>query len=400
MSSALRTPLLLTLLSGSLAVHGALIPFQQALEQAKSEKKPIVVVWNGSDWSKEAQAVTKLVNAESARSQLPVLWAEEDDKDSLSEAELNERKNKSPSFPAWNIPAIQVYTPENEVMASFENVSPAEIGKIISSIPKILETEKQAQTIWKRAEGKSGIDAVRIYDQGLSLLTLEAKKSRKSILDKVRQADPDDKEGVIFKNNFNHQPYMEKLNSLCGEKKWDEAEKLLKEKLAVKGLGNNEKQKVMAGAFSLARNKGDKEKSLQVLTEIIKLDPNTEMGRGAKNYYNYLTQPVVLRGRKISSRDMRPDFLPMTADVGDVVKGAGTYKVEFKFNKGGASIRNAKFVVGNRVVAELPEGERNAEKNTFTLDLNSSPGSRVQLVVEAKGAGWFDAFGEIIITKQ
>lgn len=400
MLSASRIPLSLILFAGASASYGELAPFHTIIDQAKSENKPIVVVWNGSDWSKTARDVTKIVDNESSRSKLPVIWAVEDDKDSMTEEESAAKKNKMPSLMAWNIPAIQVFTPNNEVIASFENIAPADTAKILASIPKILDAEKNAQAIWKQAEEKSGVDAARLYDKGLALLPSVARANRKSILEKIKKLDPEDKEGIAFKNNFNHLPYIEKLNSLCNDKKWDEAEQFLKAKLAIKGMSPNERQKVMAGSFLLARQKGEKEQALQALLAIVKVAPDSEMGRGAKNYHDYLTKPVILKGRKITSWDMRPEFMPMIAEVGDVVKGSGTYKIEFKFTSGGASIRNPKFMSGNKVLAELPSGEQNNERRDFTLELTKSPGSKVQLVVESRGHGWFDADGEIIITKQ
>lgn len=400
MSTASRITLALILLAGSPLSFAELAPFHEILDQAKSENKPIVVVWNGSDWSRTARDVTKQVDAESRRSKLPVIWAVEDDKDSMTEEEQALRKDKRPSLMAWNIPAIQVITPNNEIIASFENLAPADAPKILSSIPKILDAEKNAQAIWKQAEGKSGKEAVAIYDKGLSLLPPVARANRKSILEKIKKADPEDKEGFAFKNNFNHLPFIEKIGSLCKDKKWDEAQQFLKEKMAIKGMAPNERQKVMAGAYFIAREKNDKEQALQALLNIVKLAPDTEMGRGAKNYYDYLTKPVILKGRKITSWDMRPDFLPMIAEVGDVIKGQGTYKIEFKFTSGGASIRNPRFMSGAKVLAELPEGQKNDERRDFTLTLSNSPGSKVQLVVESRGHGWFDADGEIIITKQ
>ncbi len=379
----------------------ALPLYTEAVPKAAETKRYMIVIWNGSDWSAQGREVARGVETLSKAQNVPAIWCEWDEREKITKEEKESNffnKNKPPAV-VWNIPAIVVLTPDNKLVYKIEGVKPAQLKAILERIPAMIEKQNKAEQFWKQAEAAQGEQAAMLYGQGLALLPDYAAKDRKDILDKVKKADPDDKAGVLFRTNFHHQPYMEQVNKMADEKKYDEAEKLVTDKLAVKGLTKQQIQQLMAARFSLAKRKDDQPEMLKQLEAIAKIDPKSELGRGAANYYAYLTKPVMMKGNKFGEAEMRPYFLPIVMDASPYVKSPGKYKIECRFKRGNCDFRNPRFMSGSRVIADTPADIKDKNSREFTIDIPSSPG-KLQLVLDIRGHGWFDAMGEIIITKM
>ena len=82
------------------------------------------------------------------------------------------------------------------------------------------------------------------------------------------------------------------------------------------------------------------------------------MGVGAQSYYRYLTEPVTLKEPRITGYYLRPEMTPTRVNIADMLNGPGNYKITFKMNSGGCSIRNPRFMRGTRVVSELPRDQQ------------------------------------------
>lgn len=400
--SNLRTlaPVMLFCLT-PLASLAALTPYTDAVKKAETDKKYMVVIWNGSDWSPQANETAKEFETFSTSQTLPVIWCEWDERENVTDEEKESdffNKSKPPAN-VWNIPALLVVSPDNKLVYKVEGVRPAQFKTIAAQLPAIIENQEKADAFWKKADEAKGEDAARLYDKGLSLLPRNVANERRDILDKAKKADPEDVTGTRLKADFHHIQIVEKVNKMAHEDKDIKgAEKFINDKLKIKGLSKDQTQKIMAARFALAKQQNDKTGMLKQLEAITRVDPKSEMGRGAIYYYNYLTKPVIMKGNKITGKEMRPDFMPMVMNASPYVKTAGKYKIECKFLTGGCDLRNPRFMSGNRVIANTPADIKDKNAREFIIDVPSAP-SRLQLVLDVKGHGWFSAEGEIIITK-
>lgn len=397
-----RIPALLFLcLTTTLSSFAALTPYTDAVKQAADKGQYMVVAWNGSDWSPQARAFTKEFEELSKTQTHPVIWCEWDEREHITpEEEESEYFNKQkPPASVWNIPAFLVVSPGNQLVYKVEGATTAQLKKVIANLPAIIENQKKADAIWDEAAKAKGESAALLYDKGLALLPRNVSNERKDILDKVKKEDPEDQTGTRMKADFSHQPIIEKANKMVREDKDVKgAKQYIADRLAVRGLTKDQTQKIMAGYFSIASIEGDKKEKLKQLEAIAKVDPKSEMGRGAVYYYRFLTEPVSMKGNKITGREMRHEFTPMSMDASPYIKSSGKYKIECKFYKGGCDLRNPRLVSGKRVVVPTPGSLKDKNAREFILDVPNAP-SKLQLVLDAKGHGWFSAEGEIIITK-
>ncbi|WPX40057.1 hypothetical protein QET93_010995 [Akkermansia sp. N21116] len=394
----------LTLLATTaLLCQAELASFPDALETGKKENKNIVVVWNGSDWSKLAPKVVEEVEKKSKTTTTDAVWAVYDDKGTMTPEEQEADKKSRPPVNVWNIPSIQVYTPDKQLLFSSDGVNLKNLQNVLSNIPKAIKNGKEAEELFKKAEeSKSPDEALALYDKGLSLFPRSVAKTRRDILDKIRNLDKDDTKGFRFKHESSFLGFIEKVCHLVfDEKKPEEAKKLIEQRLSIPGLTPEERQKIMAGYFVLARgDNNNKQAMLSSLQNIVKVDPKTDMGRGAMAYYNYFAKPVIMKNNRLNGKLLRPEFSPLVLNVRDKVKVAGTYRIECKVKRGGADFRNARFMSGNRVLAEITSEQKDKNRRDFMLTLaDHNVPSNITLVIDTKGSGWFDLDGEIIITQ-
>ncbi|MFR1412592.1 MAG: hypothetical protein ACLSUW_10020, partial [Akkermansia sp.] len=225
-----------------------------------------------------------------------------------------------------------------------------------------VKQQNKANALWEKAAAASGANAAALYGEGLQQLPPYAARERKDILEKIRKADPEDTRGMHFKYTFNHLPYIEKIKRMVndsakdgGQKDYKAAHAYVDKQLKIPGMTPLQKQQVMAARFWLYRNEGKKDLALKTLTDIARISPKTLMGVGAQSYYRYLTEPVTLKEPRITGYYLRPEMTPTRVNIAGMLNGPGNYKITFKMNSGGCSIRNPRFMKGNRVVSELPK---------------------------------------------
>ena len=166
--------------------------------------------------------------------------------------------------------------------------------------------------------------------------------------------------------------------------------------LANRRLTPAQRQLLLAGKFRALRDTDRLPEALAMLRQIVALDPDTDTGRGSSSFLKFYTEPVRLAGRTWTTADNRPVWLPMIADVSDVVKAPGAYEIEFRHKSG--STRFAKTVLssGDRTLASDDNAN---ETRPVRLVVTEKPAGPVRLSVESRGTGGFDGAGEIVVRK-
>lgn len=379
-----------------------ILPYPQALQKAKEEKKSIVVVSDGSDWLPVSPALNqayKTVTGRLAALDGKVIWAIHDEKNVKPTGEESQKAPKPP-MKVWNYPAVQILDSEGRPLYFKEAIKPEELSALGTVIPKVEELKKKRDGYWEKAEKEKGKGnaAIENIAKGLSLLDdqIVRQGSYKPQIERIKTEDPKDKKGYYLRFTYQFLPYIEnEINKRIAEKKFAEAYAVVDEKLKLPALTTYQKQSIMVAKFRIAREEGQLEKGLGFLKQVTALEPNSELGKGAAQMARFYTQPVKLDGMRWTTADNRPVWLPMVVDVSSAIKGTGQYKIEFKHAGGNTKFRNPAFKNSSgRVLAALTD---NKEAREFTLNLSS--GGKVILEVESQGTGWFDGRGDIIVTK-
>ncbi len=385
----------------AMPLMAALPDYHKVKDTAKEQYKYMIVVRTGSDWSPKSMEVARAAE-EFAKGNDSIIWCVYDEKNNMTEEEL---KRPTPPGTIWNIPAVQVVTPDGYLVYKAEGVSVKGIASVAKKAEEAVTRQKKATELWNKADGMSGTEAAALYGQGLDLLPQYAASERKDILNKVKKADPKDTKGVNTRTTFHHLAYIEGIQRMVndsakdngGKKDFKKAHELVNEKLATPGLDPLQKQKIMAARVWLYREAGEKEKALKTLLEIAKISPKTVLAEGARNYYKYLKEDVVLKKLHFDGNDVRPDLTPTRVKLTNV-KEPGIYKIKFKVNRGWCSVQNARFVIGNKVVAQIPKNQQNKDRMDYELNLTTA--GKPDLMFDARGHGWFDIDCDIIIEKK
>ena len=383
-------------------LQAALPAYHAVKDEAKTVNKYMIVVWAGTDWSPKSREVTRAAEHLSKSSAEPVLWCVQDEREEMTE---EEKKLPKPPGAVWNIPAIQVVSPDGHTVFLSEGVSRDTLPAVVKQAVEAVKQQNKADALWEKAAAASGANAAALYGEGLQQLPPYAARERKDILEKIRKADPEDTRGMHFKYTFNHLPYIEKVQRMVndsakdgGRKDYKAAHAYVDKQLKIPGMTPLQKQQVMAARFWLYRNEGKKDLALKTLKDIARISPKTLMGVGAQSYYRYLTEPVTLKEPRITGYYLRPEMTPTRVNIADMLNGPGNYKITFKMNSGGCSIRNPRFMRGTRVVSELPRDQQDKNGREFTLRLSGS--EKPDLVFDCQGHGWFDVDCDIIVTKE
>lgn len=378
------------------------IPYAEALEKAKAEKKMIVVVSDGSDWLLVSPELNKKYNSfveKKGDKFTNVIWAIHDVKNKKPETE-EEKKAPSPPVRVWNFPGIQILDDEARPLFFREKLDPSELDLIDKMVKTAEKTKTTRDNYWVKAEAAEKAERAENLAKGLLALPEHVRKQK--VYNKVRERaakeDPEDKKGYVFALTYEPLRFVEKeVNVRVKEKQYKEAYDVINSKLKLPALSKHQKQYLMAAKFRVARSEGNLADGLKYLKQVVDIDPATDVAKGAEGMARFYTQPVKLSSMKWTNLDNRPDWLPMMVDVSSAIKGSGKYKVEFKRQQGNTKFRNPAFkTTSGRVISAITD---NKEGHEFLLDLPS--GSKVILEVESRGGDhWYSGRGDIIVTKQ
>lgn len=400
-----------SLVSASVSLAG-LLPYNTAVEKAKAENKPIVVLWAGTGWDRGSAEVKAMWDKVASKSSQPVIWALYDERDGLSDEAR--KKEVKPPFESWNVPMALVVTPDNQkLICVIDRERVKEASKVAAVLPKMLAAYDKLVKADEEAKGKSGKEAAAVYGKALDGLPYQAARTHKDVIEKIRKADPKDESGYVFKYDFHHQNVYKEVNKVMedgGKKGKDRnfagAEQWLRNRLASPVLDKEQKQMLNVALAYVARMEYDfgavpsaKPKMIEAFKTAMAIDPKSELGKGCKNYIAYFTEPVVLKNLDVANGDMRREWTPWVADVSSEIKKPGTYVVKCVKSGGGYEVRNPRLTAKGKTVAMLDASQRDKNQNEFELTVpEGKVPAGLRLEMEGRGSGhWMDGFGRLEI---
>jgi len=290
LSFLIFTALLLTATGSSAAAQHD--DFASALSEAGQAKRDILVLVHGSDWCKPGEVFKKSVwnklSSESSLSGIVMARVDELEAQNATQKALKE-KNKDFKVTVWNIPALAYCDHAGRPIAVIEGIAGISAKKVIEFVEKSAEKRKQRDTFFSQAGSASGREKALALGKALDCMDFQVARAHYgNEIKQMRSADPQDTSGYLRKYEYNSNQLMEhRLWNLAGEKKFDEAVKLVNEQLASDKLETWQRQELTAMyTYIYDRWSNHKREYAAALEKIIALDANSDMAKGANNLLN------------------------------------------------------------------------------------------------------------------
>ena len=141
-------------------LQAALPAYHAVKDEAKTVNKYMIVVWAGTDWSPKSREVTRAAEHLSKSSAEPVLWCVQDEREEMTE---EEKKLPKPPGAVWNIPAIQVVSPDGHTVFLSEGVSRDTLPAVVKQAVEAVKQQNKANALWEKAAAASGANAAALY---------------------------------------------------------------------------------------------------------------------------------------------------------------------------------------------------------------------------------------------
>lgn len=408
------------LFSAALPGMSATVPFPEvpaALQQAKAEGKPALILWYGSDWVYRVEDLCQDWVALSA-SGMPVVFGQFDEKTGLP----GDVRKKTLPLERYNIPTAVLLAPDGSFMATF----PPSVTRDTDTLKKqVLEIAAQAPEFMKLAaiaRSSTGVAAAKAAGQALELLRVSDALHCYDLRKIINNQDPDDSTGYRALYGMDHLDMYAKMNIILkggadGELQGKNRDFAAAEAFVRKALGNSKlkgerRQQWLAGLYYVQRlqmeNSAKKDRSVMLATlqQIVEVDPESEYGKGAakfRHYWDPKSVHVITRGYFDTGEQTLGFEKDWHVDVSDSVSSPGVYRFTLRQMDGGKLIsRNFRLAVNGQVVGSAPIDPKTDTKSVeLTVPAGIPAGAKVEVWLTAECRdGWMGCSGFIEMKKK
>lgn len=396
-----------------------------AKEQAAKEGKPCLVVWYGSDWQPKVREFCKTWEAVAKEHAATFVFGQFNDKTGLK---VDVRKKVLP-IEHYNLPAVVLLAPDGTFMAEYggELVSSSP-EKVMKKLTKLAEIAPEVAKLAQAAAKSKGAEAADLAGKALTLLPVQFAVRCGALTGIIRKQDPDDTTGYKALFAMEHMAMYGEIRGILNggkdgklsgkDRKFDDAEayvrKVLSNELMQQKKYRHRRQMWLAGLAYVLRerivstttpDKRDTTPIVKVYNELIKLDPDTQIAKGAKRFVHYWSPNTVtiIKNDFYDSGDQTLGFeKDWRVDVSKSIDGSGTYTFSLiPVDNGGMVTRNYRLLVNGKEVAKA---DAPADKNTKSVKfvvpaVPKGAKVEVQLTVQCNN-GWFGCSGHIEMKKD
>lgn len=396
--------------SGIATLHAAAIiaaDFPAAKQAAAAAKADIAILVVGSDWCKPSIPYLDAWNHPTFQQSLPdslVLLTLDRKENPDAAAQALAEKNKDCSLPTRSVPALAYLDSQGRVIATYSGTP--ELGaptaaNLTTLIKKAAQIRSQRDQAWSRADQVQKIKRAEALGAGLDAMNqgLGHKNAYQSILDEIKKADPQDQSGYIAKYSFpghNLAPHI--LDTYVKDKKFQEAEAELLRWHRNPHLSPQQRQQLHAARFALYRAWPEKSAMVRTaLEDMVKEDPQSDLGLSAKNYITELFPPLTLdKGwRPLHFEKGRSKW---KIDITPAITAPGTYELTFQYTQGADALQifGARLTDRSGILAsdshEGSTGTQNKD-NVYRFEVKRRPNGSVTLSTEVDAGERDDSHG-------
>jgi hypothetical protein len=373
---------------------------EQALAKAKADECDVLAFYNGSDWSTPARRFKSDVLqtpefGQFAKGRFVCLEIDHRNDTSKQDPELRKRNGKL-SAPVWNYPTLALVDREGRVYATISGTPEGGYKGLIGRLTELVKLRERRDEHFARAQSATG--RAKAVQLGRGLEEIDPKligHHYRGILDQIKAADPEDQAGYYERFTFDSGSFAEKeIWPRCKDKQFDEALTLIDRRLKNDKLTVQQKQLLLAAKFQVYQRWEKMDQAFEMLGQIGKLDPKSDMARGAQGYLDYYNKPLTVNGTW-GPWHLHTRPVEWRMDVTDAVSRPGTYEVEFTRTEGGDDVEVSSVVLtaGDK---ELATAEK-VQPKLFRFQVDKLPSESPRLLkMQVKGVGWWlSAYGEI-----
>lgn len=308
----MKSLIISTLLLGTTIVNeAATLSFPEvpaAKEQASQKDIPCLIVWYGSDWQPQINKFCKTWEAVAKEHADSFVFGQFDDKTGLN---TDVRKKKILPIEHYNIPAVVMLAPDGTFMAEFSGEQVRQSpDKVMKKILLLAKRVPDFSKLVKEASQAKGKDAASAASKALELLPVMYAVRCGSLTDIIRKHDPQDDTGYKSLFAMDHMAMYGEIKGILNggkdgklsgkNRNFDDAEdyvrKVLNKKLMQEKCYSSRRQQWLAGlAYVLKEHivstttpeTRDTSPFIKVYQELIKLNPDTQLAKGAKRLIHY-----------------------------------------------------------------------------------------------------------------
>ncbi|MBQ4614800.1 MAG: hypothetical protein IJB31_07745 [Akkermansia sp.] len=408
------------LLGFALPGLSATVPFPEvpaALQQAKEQGKPALILWYGSDWVPQ---VDKLCNDWKALSSsgMPVVLGQFDEKTGLD----GEVRKKTLPLERYNIPTAVLLAPDGSFMATFPPEVTRDTATLKRQVLSIIPSAPEFMKLSAKARSSSGVAAATAAGQALDLLRVSDALHCNDLRKIINKQDPNDTTGYRSLYGMEHLDMYGEMDIILKggpdgklkgkDRDFDAAEAFMRKALKNGKLKGERRQQWLAGLYYVQRlkmeNSAKKDRSamLATLKQIVDVDPNSEYGKGAAKFYHYwdpASVHVITRGYFDTGEQTLGFEKDWHVDVSSSVTTPGTYLFSLKQMDGGKLIsRNYRLAVNGKVVSTPsidPKTDTKVVELTVPEGTPANAKIEVWLTAECRD-GWMGCCGFIEMKKK
>ena len=305
------------------------------------------------------------------------------------------RQRRKGLFLPKNYPAVIVYDYEGQPLLTLEGVD-------LEDTPTLLAQIKKGNALRKRIAAFSSMIATSSYVHSHQLLmtaldTLSLKDAKRHrLLDQLKEfVDEEDSQGMLSRYTFNFVKLQDLVLKHLGKKDYKGFYAYYEKQMAKPYISVYERQVLTAALFNVKRKETNYKDASAHLLKVVELDPISDMGKGAKAYYERLHAPIALKDLKWKPEDNRSEWTTYEIDLASHIKNGGAYTFRFKREQGTMHFRQPEFVADGKITPVNVKSEKLEGFSTYVPDYQKT----LTLRMEGKAPKAQNAAGTIQIIR-
>lgn len=270
------------------------LPYREAEQKAKREKKDLLVLCIGSDWANYSEELLPLFKkfADQDHSD-QIVWGIFDYKRNITAKELKALGNLP--LPIFSYPAWIFMDCEKRPIWHDESLDPLDLVQLPSIIGQLHAVSERRMKALEIARKFKGIKKAKMIGQALdeSINPILEKQPvpaanwylgcYRALANEIKKEDPEDQSGYFFKLTFWFQAVMENIVfNHCNKKEFEESYRYLNEKIAIPVLTSQQKQHLIVFKYITALRAGDLPKAIGFLDEAIAVNPKNRFAEDCR----------------------------------------------------------------------------------------------------------------------
>lgn len=390
----------------------------EAKAQAAREGKPALIIWHGSDWMQNADALQQ--KWQKLASDRRFVLGQYDD--IAADVPGKPERSKVLGLEIYNLPVGVLLAKDGSFMACYDaaTMTAPGNGPLQAEVQQMLQKHGRFCELADLARSSSGVEAARAAGRALSLLKVEDAMRQRELCGIINSQDPQDETGYRSLFVLEHMGMYKEIHARLkggaegrlegAARDFDGAEAYLRNTID-KGLLFGERlQQWLAGLAFVQRERmlstqsTDRTALLETFARIVAINPESQCGIGAQTLYNYWNPDHVYTiddyhfdGQDLCIHGEKDWRINITSEL----KGQGRYTIHLQQIDGGnLDTRHYRLLINGKVVQTAPNPEHSVKTVQFNIPA-VAPDDKVEVQLTTRYyEGWYSGSGHVIVTKE